>query len=944
MRYTTLLLLATLTGAVVAASACTERFPLPNPSADAMDAGDAAPSPLEGRPPAAVAAEKRRDASSSPVVFDAERGGVWTANGDVGTVSYVDVDARALVQEIAVGKDVTGLALSPDARFVAAVDRAGGTVTFVDAETRAVKRVLAVGGHPRAAVWDAANPRWLYVALEDDGAVAIVDRTETRVVRTVAVGRLPSGVAVSRLRNELYVTHRIDGRVTVVPLDGDASPADKGAAHAEIDLAVEQGNGDPKVPHGKPFALESLAFAPDGITAWVPHELLAPTHPFQFQSTIFPAVSVVDLARRTEVPTDDASGVTAGRKNLFAAINIIDGTGNTTIVSQPCAAALHPAGFTGYALACGSEDLITFDMLTGAAIDLLRGLPGDHPSGLALDDTGQRAFVLADQSKELVVVDLAGGSVIKHARVVGAPIKIAKDTAPPALRAGLKLFYSANSAKGALAATGNFWMACASCHLDGFGATNLGLIESAQIADPTADAQIGHVGLKDLFSTSPTPDDPSFQPHDVLVAFADQGGLAPDRTGAHRDGAVDPAAPTPDARAMAQSVARVIARDLPLGPSWLMPGAKLDAAYLEDDAESCGNCHAAEYAAWKQSVHAHSGKDPMVTFGAGIEAQKLGPQYVRLCAGCHDPVSARAGDVTMTSGRGVTCVGCHDTERLIHAGGNGDLDVRAHDDWQKDHKARAKKGLETLRDPRFCGGCHQQFVPGTALEAISTLHEWQRSAYAGQDGDLGHGAVTGCIDCHAPKDTRGIADHAMIGGNVYMARAFSDDATVKAAQASLTRAVTMRASRVSDVVLVTLKNRGAGHAFPTGVSDVREPWVELQAIDAGGHVVARYGGPDANGVLPPDAARLGMDIASKDGTLLLLHELSETTRLTFDRRIPAGGEVDLTVKRPEPLPPGAVKLDAVLLYRNVRAVYFKRASAAGTPLLEAVEVTRATVP
>ena len=66
-------------------------------------------------PPSVVAMDRRRDASSSPVVFDAERGGVWTANGDAGSVSYVDVDARRVVQEIAIGKDVRSVALSPDA-------------------------------------------------------------------------------------------------------------------------------------------------------------------------------------------------------------------------------------------------------------------------------------------------------------------------------------------------------------------------------------------------------------------------------------------------------------------------------------------------------------------------------------------------------------------------------------------------------------------------------------------------------------------------------------------------------------------------------------------------------------------------------------------------------------------------------------------------------------
>jgi YVTN family beta-propeller protein len=943
VRSTTFALVLSLSSAVVLAnaSACSERYPLEAPPADGgAPVADASEPPLEKTPPAVVPEDKRVDVSSSPVVFDPLRGGVWTANGDAGSVSYVDVDARAIVQEIPVGKEITSVALSPDARWIAAVDRASGTVAFIDAEARVARRTIAVGSHPRAAAWDAADPRWLYVAEEDDGAVAVIDRMAPAVVRHVPVGRIPSGVAVSRLRRELYVTHRIDGRVSIVPLDG---PSDVTPALVEVTLANEPQTGDPKVPNGRPFAFESLAWAPDGKRAWLPHQLFAPAHPFQFQSVIFPAVSVVDLAARAEVVTDPAAGTTAGRKNLFAAINVLDTTGNASVMAQPCAAAIHPKGYAAYALACGSEDLLVFDMLTGKAIDLVRGIPGDHPIGLTLDDTGQRAFILADQSKELTVIDTADGSLIKRVTFLGEkPIKVvSKDPIDPEMREGLKLFYNANSSKGPLAATGNNWMACGSCHLDGFVSTNMALFEGAHVADAKVDARIGHVGLKDLFATAPRPSDPAFDPHDVLVAFADQGGLAPDRSGKQREGAIDPAAPTPDARTMAARVARVIARDLPLGPSWLLGGdTKPDPKY---DGEWCGSCHQPEYEAWRKSVHAKSAEDPMVVFGLGVEIKARGPQYAGLCAGCHDPVSARLGETSLASKRGITCIGCHDTERLIHAGGNADLEARAHD-WQADHRDRAKKGLETLRDPRFCGGCHQQFVPATGIEAISTLHEWQRSPYAGGDGtgSDGSGEVTLCVDCHAQKDDRGIADHAMIGGNVYMAGTDAD--MIQKETANLKRAISLRAARVSDTILVTVKNRAAGHAFPTGVTDVREPWVELQAVDPSHKVLARYGGPGADGLVPAGAARLGLDIAKEDGTLLFLHELSETTRLPFERRVPAFGETDLVVTPPKALPPGAVGLDAVLLYRNVRTPYFRAATGDPKAIAPEVEVARVAVP
>ena len=931
-------------------------------TASAGDAGDAGPPPrLEAQPPPQIAASKRVDATSSPVVFDPAHGGVWTANGDVGSISYVDVDAKAVLREIRVGVDIRSVALSPDGAWVAAVDRGGASVSLVDARTGALRRTVALGTHPRAAVWDAADPRWLYVAVEDQSTVAVIDRTLGVLASTIPVGRLPSGVAVSRQRRELYVTHRVDGKVTIVPLDVDfdggapfldasatapdatlgASPPAALTGPLDLPLAFEVGDGAATTPHGTPFAFESLAWTPGGNVAWLPHELLANTHPFQFQTTLFPTVSVVDLRARTEVATDpnDPNGYIAGRKNLFAGIDLIDESGNVTILSQPCAAAIHPNGFAAYVLACGSEDLLTFDTSEGIATDILRNLPGDHPVGLALDDTGQRAFVLSDQSHTLDTIDLAGGSPVEHARLVGGPLSVvATDPISPDLRAGLTLFYRANSAKGGLASTGNDWMSCGGCHLDGFVSTNAFFFEALTAADNTVDARIGHAGLKDFFSTAPPanePGYPAFDPHDVLAALAEQGGLAPDRTGAHRDGAVDPAAPTPEAATMAAQIARVIARDLPLGPTWLLPGG--DKPNTDYDTKWCGQCHATEYAAWQKSAHAHAETDPMVQFCAGVEAQNNGAQYPRLCAGCHSPTSARLGDTSLQSQRGITCLSCHDTERLIRAGGNADVEYAAHD-WTQTHKDRAKAALDTLRSPKFCGTCHEQFVPGTGMNGIGTLGEYEASGYA-------QGAApTTCVDCHAPKDAKGVADHAMIGGNVYYAQQLLQDQDVaNREQANLAKALTLVAARRGGAVWVTVKNVGSGHAFPTGVTDIREPWVELQAVDAKHAVVARYGGPAADGTIPADAARFGLDIATPDGGVLVKHELSLATRVPFSRFVPPQGEQIVALTPPATLPPGATELDAVLLYRNVRTPYFRAATGSGTTTAPEVEVARAVV-
>ncbi len=1009
MRGSSFALISVVAGSLVAGAACSgQHFPQPLASggaeggASASDGGgDGSLLPLESAPPAFIGQSARASASSSPLVFDPARGGVWTANGDVGSVSYADVDRYALVGEIPVGKDIRSVALSPDGKWLAAVDRAGAQVALIDADARAVVRVIPTGTHPRAAIWDAADPRWLYVAVEDDNAVAVIDRTLGVLSSTIPVGRLPSGVAVSATRRELYVTHRIDGKVTIVPLtvdldagietsedagaaggggDGgdDAAPAGpmppQGplSANYDVPLAYELGDGKSTTPHGTPFGFESLAWAADGNVAWLPHELLASTHPFQFQTMLFPTVSVVDLSQRAEVQTDpnDPNGAIRGRKNLFAAINVLDPTGNTEILSQPCAAAFHPNGNVAYVVACASEDLLTFDLTQGIAVDLVRGLPGDHPVGLALDTAGTRAFVLDDESedpaapaaplrsKSLHVLNLAGGNLLAHVAPMGSPIGlVAKDPVDPDTRAGLRYFFRANSSKGAYATTGNFWISCGGCHLDGFVSTNEAFFEDMHPTNPSFDARIGHSGLVDFFSTLPPasgPGQPAFNPHDVLSAFEEQGGLAPDRSGIDFTGQVDASAPPADAAKMAAQVGKVFTSTLPLGPTWLIPDAnKPNATY---DGSWCGQCHQAEYAAWQKSAHAHAAVDPMVRFCANVEAKNNGNQYPRLCVGCHDPVSAEIGDTSFSSGRGITCLGCHDTERLIQAGGNADLQAGAYD-WTVSHKARASAALDTLRSPLFCGGCHQQFVPGTGMEALNTLHEWQGSAYAGGTGGAfapdagtedGGGIapnVTRCVDCHVSVVSANVHDHSMIGGNVYVASQVTNDPTMTASvTANLKLAIVIEsATRAGETVNVTVRNRGSGHAFPTGVTDIREPWIEIQAVDANHNPVAHYGGPADDGTIPADAARLGTDIASADGTVLYLHELSRSTRIPFARFVPPLGTVAVTVPAPSALPSGATGFDAVLYYRNVRTPFFRAASGSTTATAPQVEVARTAV-
>jgi hypothetical protein len=207
---------------------------------------------------------------------------------------------------------------------------------------------------------------------------------------------------------------------------------------------------------------------------------------------------------------------------------------------------------------------------------------------------------------------------------------------------------------------------------------------------------------------------------------------------------------------------------------------------------------------------------------------------------------------------------------------------------------------------------------------------------------VGVGASATCVDCHMPDNGSGTHDHSAPGGNVYIAQTFNESAFATTVGKKLSSAIELHASAAADGVHVMVMNVGAGHSFPTGVTDIREPWVEVQALDSNKNLLATYGGPDSTGLIPLSAARLGMDIAASDGTLLYSHQLTSATRIPFERVVPPQTSMELVVPVPVDLPPSATELDVVLYYRNVRTQYYQAATG-GTGHAPDVEVVRVAV-
>jgi YVTN family beta-propeller protein len=398
---------------------------------------------------------RQTPSESRPIAITADGKQVLTANIDVPTLSIVDIASRKLTAEIPVGKEPRSVALSPDNRMAYVTAMQDDQVQVVDLEKRQVIASVKVPHQPFAAV-TSPDGSLLYVSSYRGGVVSAIDTATFKVVKQLRVEAEPRGLALSADGSELYVSHYLNGHISIV--DTKAWELKKMVQLAET---PEPPNHDQKVSQGLPGMVENMTFSPDGKQLWLPHLLTNVDTPIQFESTVFPTVSVVDTEAEAERIGE--------RKHLFKQMNIVNVKNETEIVSNPADVAFLPDGSKAFVVMGGSEDLMTFDLRRGGkATQLLRRIPGANPRGMVISPDGKTLYVHNAMSHDLVWIETGGSDPYKKAKVSGEPLKlIAKDPLPADVRAGKVMFFSANSDRFAAPITGKNWMSCASCHFDG---------------------------------------------------------------------------------------------------------------------------------------------------------------------------------------------------------------------------------------------------------------------------------------------------------------------------------------------------------------------------------------------------------------------------------------------------------------------------------------------
>lgn len=309
------------------------------------------------------------------------------------------------------------------------------------------------------------------------------------------------------------------------------------------------------------------------------------------------------------------------------------------------------------------------------------------------------------------------------------------------------------------------------------------------------------------------------------------------------------------------------------------------------DPRECARCHPAHYQQWLGSMHAYAAEDPIFLAMNARGQRETGGTLGDFCVRCHAPVAVALGktedglnlDDLDPSLKGVTCYFCHNVESIggthasplpnnplklgLDAVMRGEFNDAIENDF---HDSEYSPLLDdyTLAAGDMCGSCHD-IVNGNGVHIERTHREWLDSFYDDPSPENPQLAIyygNTCGRCHmygAPTpmpiaDYPGVRarvprSHDMVGVDLALTD-FPDSEVGPSLVARQTELMdAQRAPAVcaglcvsdSDAggqdVQVWLHNEAQGHAWPSGATQDRRAWLQLEAFAPEGGVVLRSG-------------------------------------------------------------------------------------------------------
>lgn len=210
--------------------------------------------------------------------------------------------------------------------------------------------------------------------------------------------------------------------------------------------------------------------------------------------------------------------------------------------------------------------------------------------------------------------------------------------------------------------------------------------------------------------------------------------------------------------------------------------------------------------------------------------------------------------------------------------------------------------------------------------------------------------VPGVVATGAPKKREHTWSHLMTGNNVFAMQQAGFDEHAARAEENLKSAATLFLGLPEKLspyqparINVRIRNDGAGHYLPTGLSLFKDMWLEVIVTNGQGDVVFQSGVLDNSGSVPAGSVSFKTRFANAAGQET--NNLWEAVKVLDDHRIAPQEYADEFVEIPGLPLPGTLNIRVRLLYRNINADRAAQLgiSAADIPVVE-MAVIRGQVP
>jgi len=329
-----------------------------------------------------------------------------------------------------------------------------------------------------------------------------------------------------------------------------------------------------------------------------------------------------------------------------------------------------------------------------------------------------------------------------------------------------------------------------------------------------------------------------------------------------------------------------------------------------ESSEQCGRCHQVIFETWSDSAHASSLESPFLDVYLDMQEQGEA-EASRVCLSCHAPIIDLNGDGNLElriTWEGINCEVCHSLvavdltgkgpKKVLEPGAVKRGPIRDAVETPAHQVAYSELHTQSLA----CAWCHEYVNPeGTPI--LTTYSEWQEST-AAERGET-------CQECHMGRTETQAADPRTEREAV--ARVNLHQVPGGHSLEQLHRAFAVGISPFRDggdvVIEIQLRNKGAGHAVPTGmpgrrvILDVEVKTADGQQFeahevygkffqDASGKRITRDSGYFARGVKLDSDTRIGPD---ETRTEVLRFPVSPratayiNVRMTYEHA-PTGGE------------------------------------------------------